>query len=319
MKITLISMAIFSTFSIYANDYVVVVDKEKNTYESSELREELEYTEWSNTGETFDCINKTPLSSDIYEGTDFDQDADCKQNQERIKTTYLVDSISGTKIKKSEEIENQVVDISITTSAVGSYEAISCLDIINHNGSIGDGVYSIKPKNNKLNVTCNMSDGGYTIYTMSNPSPIFTAEIESRCSAENMQLFVPRTENHLTKAVLTLGKSNFYLMGIYPKIKGASCATVYFNSDTCNNFSANDNGKWFVYNWDMTYPHGSGGFGVYPEPNGDNDLKSSLSYNFDETTGKVSSFNDIANNNPSSIGGYSATSWSCSALDEKNI
>jgi len=318
MKKSILVVSILSTFSAYAS-YVVVVDKKESNYEHSDLIEEVEYTEWVDTGVLSNCRNESPLESDIYEGTNFTQNVDCDEKQKRKKTTYLVNPISGTKTKVSEEMEEQTKLTASTQQSVGTYEALSCLDILNHGGSNIDGNYQIKPNQKKFMAFCDMNNGGYTTITRSSPSPKFTAEVEADCQSENMKLFVPRTQQHLEKAVTTLTGTYFRLMGIYPNKQGTSCATVYFNSDTCHNFDPTDGGKWFVYNWDMSYPHNGGGFGVYPEPNGDNSLNSSLIYTFDSATGKVTSFNDIRDDNVSYPGGYTTNSWACSAIGEESI
>jgi hypothetical protein len=306
MKKSILVVSILSTFSAYAS-YVVVVDKEESNYDHAGLIEEIEYTEWVDTGILSNCRNESPLDSDIYEGTSFTQNVDCDEKQERTKT------------KTSEETEEQTKVTASTQQSVGTYEAISCLDILNHGGSNIDGNYQIKPNQTKITAFCDMINGGYTTITRSSSSSKFTAEVEADCQSENMKLFIPRTEQHLEKAVKTLSASYFKLMGIYPNQEGTSCATVYFNSDTCHNFAPKDGGKWFVYNWDMSYPHNGGGFGVYPEPNGDNSLNSSLSYTFDSATGRVTAFNDIRDSSTSSPGGYKTTSWACSAIGEESI
>ena len=318
MKKSILIISILSTFSAYAS-YVVVVDKEDSNYEHAGLIEEIEYTEWLDTGLFSNCRNESPLDSKIYEGTNFVQNVDCDEKQERTKITYLVNPISGIKTKTVEEIEYQIKLTASTQQSVGTYEALSCIDILNHGGSNIDGNYQIKPNKTKLTAFCDMSNGGYTTITRSSSVQKFTAEVEADCQSENMKLFVPRTQQHLEKAVKKLTGDYFKLMGIYPNKKGATCDTVYFNSDTCHNFDPTDSGKWFVYNWNMSYPHNGGGFGVYPEPNGDNSLNSSLIYTFDSATGKVTAFNDITDDNLSSPGGYTTQNWSCSAIGEELI
>lgn len=317
MNRSILTISILMTTTSFAS-YVVVVDKEKNDYDSTQLIEQIEYSNWIKKGENNNCINQSPLSSEIYEGTSFNQTADCDENQERTKSTYSYNQITGEKKLKSEEKEYNSVKVVDTSSVLGEYEAISCSDIISHAGDIGDGYYNIKPNNNKITALCDMENGGYTMISQSSATAKLTHEIESSCSTEGMKLFIPRTESHLKKAIVAIGSNYFNALGIYPNAKGNKCSTVYFNSDSCTEFDPIDNGKWFVYNWDMSYPHNGGGFGFYPEPNGDNDLGLSLSYTFN-SSGVLTAMNDIQSSSVANPGGYTFTKWTCSSIGEETL
>lgn len=319
MKKNILGTLIIASFCSYSSNYLVIVDEERNEYEVVDHVEVIEYTPWTNENTPYNCINKTPLESEIYEGVNFDQDADCDQDQTRDKLTYSLNTKTGNKTLISTEKESQTVNIPSTLNVVGTYEAISCEDVSLHAGDQGNGFYNIKPSSTKISAYCDMNNGGYTIYTMSHSSTQLTPATETACSNLGMKLFVPRTQEHLTDAVKQFGTSYFYLMGLYPNYKGARCSTVYFNSNTCTEWSPSDNGKWFVYNWDMSYPHNGGGVGVYPEPNGDNDVNLSMFYEFDNSTGLALRFNDIASDNPSYPGGYGTTKWACSSIGEENL
>lgn len=309
----------FLAMSAFADNFVILVDKDQNEYDVIEYLTVVEYSEWVDKGSLTNCKNFAPLTTDIYEGTAFDQTGDCEQPQVRDENTYRVNPKTNERTLVSVVEKSGFRIVQETISKVGSYEALSCLDALNHQSDSSNGYYNIKPNQNKLSAYCDMENGGYTEYKMTAPSDQFTADVEAKCAEEDLQLFIPRTEAHIENAIKEHSGSYFRLMAIYPKTEGARCDTVYFNSVDCLNWKAKDNGKWFVYDWDMTYPHNGGGNGVYPEPNGDNSLNSSMAYGWNNTTGRLSSLNDIRNSNSSSPGGYKTRNWTCSAKDEKNI
>lgn len=319
-RILLASVISGACMASYASKYVIVLDSKTNEYTKVSYDIVYEVSEWEDYGAIYGCGTPTPLTSDVFEEVNFEQTETCSQDQNKYKETYKVSQTTGEKTFVSKEVE-ETQTISITQSAgfvQGSYKAKSCLDILNHGGEQTDGHYDITPKNNEINVYCNMTDGGYTEYKMSGAYQ-FTRDVEAACEANDLQLFVPRTQTQLTKAVLRHTTDYLYLMGIYPNYKTAKCDTVYLNSDSCHNWSPKDNGKFFVYNYPISYPHNGGGVGILPEPNGDNDTDASMRYVFDNTTGKVISFNDIENSNSSTIGGYQTNKWLCSAKDEVTL
>lgn len=318
MKKAIIVLA--STFFVasQAADYLMVVN---DGFKIKKFDVTKEISDWENVGVAYNCSNPTPLASDVYNGTLFDQTFDCSQEQKKYENVYHIDVKTGEKsLYTRNEIDSQIISVkdTKTNNDTGTYIASSCLDIKNHYGPTTDGYYNIKPSTNEISVFCDMQNGGYTSYKMTSATDLKSTEVEAKCSENNLQLFVPRTEAHLTKAVTTHTGEYFRLMGIYPKFAGARCDTVYLNSSTCTNWSPKDAGKWFVYNWNMAYPHNGGGVGVYPEPNGDNSLNASMVYSWD-SAGRVTAFNDIRDDNPSYLGGYKTRAWTCSAKDENNI
>lgn len=303
----------------YASDYVVIVSKEMNEYVSYDYNELVELSEWEDSGSPYDCGTPFPSTESYFEGVSFDQEASCSQKQKKYEETYHESKETGEKTLMSrEEHSSQVVQKTTDVgTAVGVYKAKSCLDILNHGGAATDAYYNITPKSTEINVFCNMSDGGYTQYEMDG-SYQYSRDIEAKCEENDLQLFVPRTKSHLQKAVKRHSNYYLYLMGIYPNYVGARCDTVYFNSADCHNWSPKDNGKFFVYQRPISFPHGDGGVGVYPEPNGDNSLGGSMAYNYN-SDGLMISLNDISDTNPVTIGGYTTNKWLCSAKDEKDI
>jgi hypothetical protein len=170
LKKTSICVAVIIAFSGVSNasDYKIIISKENNQYEVGEFippTQRFEYTEWSNTGLHYDCSSYSPLTTDIYNGTDFTQSRNCSQDQTRTKTTIDVYSDGSEKINKT-ETEQQTIIESDSTIATGSYLAESCLDILNHGGDQGDGIYEIKNNSKSYNVTCNMTfdGGGWTTF-----------------------------------------------------------------------------------------------------------------------------------------------------------
>lgn len=320
-KIILVTAPILFCFA-QATEYIVIVSQEHQNYDIKKFNVETEITDWENYGSAYNCSNPSPLASEVYNGVVFDQTFDCDQEQKKYEKVYHVNIKTGEKtLYSTKELESQIISIQETKidHETGIKIASSCLDILTSQGPNIDGIYSITPKSNEINVYCDMTNGGYTQYKMSSATELKSTEVEAKCAENNLQLFVPRSEAHLTKAVQTHTGSYFKLMGLYPNYVGAKCNTVYLTSNTCSNWSPKDGGKWFVYNWDLNYPHNGGGFGVYPEPNGDNSLNASMIYTWDNSTGKVLTFNDITDSNTSYPGGYKTTKWTCSAKDENNI
>lgn len=316
-KILLLSSSLFA-ITVFADGFVIVVDQDQSDYKVLDYI--TEYTDWVDTADSVtNCTDYSPLASAVYEGASFSQTSNCQQPQTREEQKYSINKSTNEKKLVNSKIENGYRDVVRTLNEIGTYEASSCLDALNHQSATTNGYYNIKPNQNKLSVYCDMVNGGYTEYKMTSLSDRFSSDVEAKCEEENLQLFVPRTESHVEHAIKEHAGSYFRLMGIYPKTAGARCDTVYFNSEDCSNWTTKDSGKWFVYAWDMTYPHNGGGYGAYPEPNGDNSLNSSMAYGWDNTTGRVISLNDILNTNTSSLGGYTTRNWVCSAKDEKNI
>lgn len=305
MKKTLLYTALLASGVVYASNYIVVIDTESNKYGNQKTIDSIEYSEWINKNEVYDCSTALPLVSNVYQGTSFDQIKTCSQDQERTKYTYQVDTDTGSKRIKNQEIEKQIIDVDLSESLTGTYVAKSCLDILNHYGPNTDGVYSIKPSSTTLNAYCDMENGGYTMVSRSIGSEQLTTYVENDCSSIGMKLFVPRTKLHFNKATAYFGTSYFTLMGIYPNAVGATCVNVGFNSNTCTTWDPTDKGKWFVGDFGNT------------EPNGDNSLNASMIYIY--TNGVVTHYNDVSNDDINFNGGYKTSKWVCSSIGEQSI
>lgn len=153
---------------------------------------------------------------------------------------------------------------------------------------VTDGVYSIKPLDEKIKVLCDMDadGGGYTFLKVAVPlmsADLTAAEAEAKCKQYGMQLLVPRSPAHVTAAVemakstalVPVGggtvKSNLaYLsiLGIYPTKEMFSCSGKPLNSKDCPEWKAVGGTYWVT---DKTFPG---------QPGTMNCAKCSMAYDF---------------------------------------
>ncbi len=178
-----------------------------------------------------------------------------------------------------------------------------------HSG-LHNGHYVINPKSGvNLIVYCDMiSDGvGYTFYKVNHETNAYAVDAEAYCNNLGMRLFIPRTRNHLISAYMiatngTIGPDSnanyLYIMGIYPQWNGATCRSTPLMSSNPNcNWRAGDGGPfWVTDRSDIS------------EPNGDNNITSSMYYTF-QPSGEINGYNDI--NAP----GYGSTRFICDTGD----
>lgn len=189
----------------------------------------------------------------------------------------------------------------------------SCYDIKQDQTNAASGAYEIDPDGEAgpieaFNVYCDMTTdgGGYTMYSLSGGTST-SPQAEAQCTAVGLELFVPRSRQHLKSAFDEYGASRLYLMGIYPTFSGAICRDVHMNSDSCSAWSPTNGGHWYVENYvNIT------------EPNGDNSTGHSMAYTFD-ASGNITHYNDIQTGNTSTPTNYTTTQWLCSSLEDKNI
>lgn len=127
-----------------------------------------------------------------------------------------------------------------------------------------DGVYTIKPLDEKINVLCDMDadGGGYTFLkvALAEPGVKSNAEqAEAECKKYGMHLLVPRSPDHATAAVAmamstalvpvgggqTKSKLDYMsLLGIYPVKENESCVGMPLNSDMCKQWKATGTTFW---------------------------------------------------------------------------
>ena len=171
----------------------------------------------------------------------------------------------------------------------------SCLDLHEQDDTLPSGVYEISPEGSSdevVEVYCDMTSdgGGYTLLKVDYGEDTNAAEAEEYCAELGMQLFVPRTEAHRDASLAVArdadvgpggGDGYMHILGIYPDEEGASCSHTAFNSDSCDTWSASDDGPYFVSTREDL-----------GEPNGDNGVDASMAY-FWDADGEAS-YNDTA-------------------------
>jgi len=172
--------------------------------------------------------------------------------------------------------------------------AYSCKDIDDARSGLDDGSYYIDPTDSgsPFEVHCDMhtDGGGYTFLKVDYGSTAYAVDAESHCDGYGMQLFIPRTNNHLVAAYdiaydASIGPSaaNYlYIMGIYPNYYRATCTNRALKSGSSGcNWSASDGRAFWVTNRTNI-----------SEPNGDNGTTSSMYYSF-HSDGSIDWYNDI--------------------------
>lgn len=195
---------------------------------------------------------------------------------------------------------------------------ISCLELLTDQPGTRTGVHTINTgAGGDLQVWCDMQldGGGYTFYKFEQPSAANARQAEATCASKGMQLFIPRSEEHLRKAYGVATSANYgpsgnanymRILGVYPN-RGR---TSGFNGSTCLNtplrsgnpacdWSASDNGPFYIHNDSNR-----------TEPNGDCSTDASMTY---EWTGaaRLGYMNDI----PSP--GYTSTQFMCDTADKR--
>jgi len=123
-----------------------------------------EYTEWTNTGTHYNCDAFSPLPSEVYTGTSYTQNRNCSQDQNRIEDIYDVWA-DGSETLYTSTPESQTIIETESNQAVGTLLAQSCKQILNSQGSTGNGTYSIYIDSSIKTVNCDMTTdgGGWTI------------------------------------------------------------------------------------------------------------------------------------------------------------
>jgi hypothetical protein len=198
-----------------------------------------------------------------------------------------------------------------------SYAVQSCLGWL-ESGATTSGPYTIDPDGaggalTALEVWCDMTthDGAFSFFKVKLGSPVSAATAEAICADYGMQLFIPRSAQHLASAFAVATSDGFgpdataeYLriLGIYPNAAGAACANQAFNSgNTGCNWKAADGGAFWVSNrTDIG------------QPNGNNDLDGSMSYTFD-ANGAVVAYDDVTG------AGYTSDRFMCDLGDRDFI
>lgn len=124
------------------------------------------------------------------------------------------------------------------------------------------GLYTIRRNNQPLSVWCDMtSDGGGYTFLKNSSVAVPAKDAELKCDQYGMNLFIPRSQQHLAAAIEVAGSPELgpvdggaegdlttYLkiMGIYPVTPGTSCPGLPLNSSTCPQWKASDGGPFWV-------------------------------------------------------------------------
>lgn len=160
MKKTMLSIAIFSSIAINATSFNVVVDKERNKFDTSGFTDETTISPWSDS-KPVECYFDLELD-DFYYGIDFNQTETCDQEQERtitVERTYA----DGSKDIVSETKEYQTITTSETNLVTGTHLEESCNKINIFDSSITTGMQRLRLQSGtEVNAYCDMNNGGWT-------------------------------------------------------------------------------------------------------------------------------------------------------------
>ena len=188
----------------------------------------------------------------------------------------------------------------------------SCLALKQSQPNLTSGIYTIDTgTGGPQTVYCDMSldGGGWTFLKVDNGTAVSAMVAEAYCANRGMQLFIPRTKEHLSIAYNVATNSNIgpggdpnymRILGIYPNSNGATCLRRAFTSSTAGcNWSASDGGSYYVS--DRTN---------ITEPNGDNNTTSSMYYGW-LSGARIDWYNDIP------APGYTSRYFMCDTADKK--
>ncbi len=195
---------------------------------------------------------------------------------------------------------------------VGCRFPASCLELLKLDDEVDSGMYKILPIGARDFVTafCDMETdgGGYTFFKIEGET--VKAEVaEDRCAEFGMQLWIPRTPDHLEAGVEvaldpgvppTANIGYLEIMGVRPKELGSTCGGQPLNSDNENcGWEAADGETFFVTDSAMG-----------PEPNGDSTETTVVSMQyFWSDGGELADFNDWP-------GGWQAPRFLCDVGDK---
>ena len=161
MKNTMLSLSIILTTNALANNFVVVVDKDKNAYNAGSVI----VSDWL---EIKRSCSKDHLAEDFYYGVDFKQTETCLIEEDRTVTTIRYNNGLEEEIKEIEKRTRK--EMSEQLSLVGTHLESSCQNILMNGFGSKDGYFKIKRGDKEPNVYCDMEEGGWTLYLIANNS-----------------------------------------------------------------------------------------------------------------------------------------------------
>ncbi len=279
--------------------------------------EGMEACDDANDVNTDGCLDTCEMASCgdsyIYEGVEICDDGvnDGAYGGCGVDCTELGPSCGDGVVNGEETCDDNNEDI--TDGCLGDCSAAAtCLVIKNYDDSATDGVYTVAPDGiEPFEVYCDMTTdgGGYTFLKVDPKGQYFAKDAEVECDKYGMNLFIPRTEAHKTRAWEISNDANIgpdassnYLriLGVYPKMQGSTCLNqgMNFANKSCG-WKASDDGPWFVHNVNNI-----------SEPNGDNSVTGSMYYDW-KPNGDIQWHNDISGN------GYSSPRFMCDFGDKQ--
>ena len=148
--------------------------------------------------------------------------------------------------------------------------ATSCLKIHTADAGVPSGIQTIYPQDptSAVSVYCDMtSDGGgytflkYDVESDDNNLPIFASTAEAACAEFGMQLWIPRSPEHLLSGYAVATSENVFpqgggsvamnsdylrILGIYPATPDMSCPGAALTPGDCPQWRASDSKTWYV-------------------------------------------------------------------------
>lgn len=162
MKKSILSISILTATVALADNFVVVVNKEQNTYKSGEII----VSDWSEVSN--DCTVDIEAES-IYFGIPFNQIKTCSLKESRTITEISYDT-EGNENKTDRTEERMTVVVEDPLSVLGVHLESSCQNIILNGYSSSNGYFKIKREDKEPTVFCDMENGGWTFYLIPNNS-----------------------------------------------------------------------------------------------------------------------------------------------------
>lgn len=119
-KITIAIGAIIFSSNAFSTNFNIVITKEKSNYVEPEWFTYNEYTEWSDTGYPYDCVETF-----TFEGSSVFRTEVCNQDQLRSYDEYLKEKHSGQKELINSGVEESQTIIKSEKTEVGSASVVS--------------------------------------------------------------------------------------------------------------------------------------------------------------------------------------------------